>query len=200
MARFRKRIHITLGINLNLSKSGVSATVGKKSASVIIGKNRAYINAGIPGTGIYDRKKLGDVENGETEDLDDENLADGEAVIPEMPPPLAIIGVLIGIAGLIALIGFDALAGKIAGGAATVLGVFFLVVGKKLHRLLFGWVIFSWIVGVVVLFLTGHWVWGSICAGGLGSVLICWFMYTGQQAELATAENSEAEAKQEMDA
>jgi hypothetical protein len=195
MARFRKRIHITLGINLNLSKSGVSATVGKKSASVIIGKNRAYINAGIPGTSIYDRKKLGDGENGKTEDLDDENLVDGEAVIPEMPPPLAIIGVLIGIAGLIALIGFDALAGKIAGGVATVLGVFFFVMGEKLNRQLLGWVIFAWVAGTVALFIAGHWVWGLISLMWLGSVLVIWALHAEQQAE-----KGEAESKQEMDA
>ena len=197
MAKFRKRIKVAPGVTLNFSKSGVSTTVGGKGASVNVGKNGAYLNTGIPGTGIYDRKKLGGGENGEAENPDDENLVDGEAVTPEMPPPLAIMGVLIGIAGLIALIGFDTLAVKIAGGVATVLGVFFLAGGKKLHRLLFGWVIFAWIVGVAVLFVTGHWVWGSICAGGLGSVLICWFMYTGQQAELAAAENGEAEATPE---
>ena len=46
---FRKRIKILPGVTLNLSKSGVSATVGKRCT---------YLNAGLPGTGIYSRTRL----------------------------------------------------------------------------------------------------------------------------------------------
>ena len=46
---FRKRIKILPGVTLNLSKSGVSATVGKRGT---------YLNAGLPGTGIYSRPRL----------------------------------------------------------------------------------------------------------------------------------------------
>lgn len=56
--RFRKSIKICKGVRLNLSKSGVSATVGIKGASVNFGKKGTYVNYGIPGTGIYDRKKI----------------------------------------------------------------------------------------------------------------------------------------------
>ena len=56
--RFRKRIKILPGVNLNLSKSGISTTIGVKGASVNIGKNGVYGNAGIPGTGIYMRERL----------------------------------------------------------------------------------------------------------------------------------------------
>jgi hypothetical protein len=59
MAKFRKRIKIAPGVNLNLSKSGVSGTFGVKGASVNVGKNGAFLNTGIPGTGIYDRQKIG---------------------------------------------------------------------------------------------------------------------------------------------
>ena len=59
MAKFRKRMSIAPGVKLNLSKSGVSLTGGAKGASVNVGKNGAFLNTGIPGTGIYDRKKLG---------------------------------------------------------------------------------------------------------------------------------------------
>lgn len=56
--KFRKRIKIAPGVNINLSKSGVSTTVGPRGASVNVGKKGAYLNTGIPGTGIYDRKKI----------------------------------------------------------------------------------------------------------------------------------------------
>lgn len=56
--RFRKRVKIAPGVNLNFSKSGTSVTVGGRGASVNIGKNGVYGNAGIPGTGIYMREKI----------------------------------------------------------------------------------------------------------------------------------------------
>ena len=56
--KYRKRISVFPGFRLNLSKSGVSATVGIKGFNVNMGKNGTYINAGLPGTGIYDRIKL----------------------------------------------------------------------------------------------------------------------------------------------
>jgi len=60
MVKFRKRISIAPGVKINLSKSGVSSTFGVKGASVNVGKNGAFLNTGIPGTGIYDRQKIGD--------------------------------------------------------------------------------------------------------------------------------------------
>ena len=56
--RYRKRIKIAPGVYINLSKSGVSTTIGTKGASVNIGKNGTYLNTGIPGTGLYNRRKL----------------------------------------------------------------------------------------------------------------------------------------------
>ncbi|MDR2601906.1 MAG: DUF4236 domain-containing protein [Spirochaetaceae bacterium] len=72
--RFRKTISLGKGLKLNLSKSGISATAGVKGLSVNIGENGAYLNTGIPGSGLYDRRKIGggvnNVENvlNETED------------------------------------------------------------------------------------------------------------------------------------
>jgi len=63
MARFRKSIKISPGVKLNLSKSGVSGTFGVKGASVNVGKNGTYLNTGIPGTGVYDRKRIGEGSN-----------------------------------------------------------------------------------------------------------------------------------------
>jgi hypothetical protein len=56
--KYRKRIRIVPGFNLNLSKTGMSATIGMKCFSVNMGKNGTYLNTGIPGTGIYDRIRL----------------------------------------------------------------------------------------------------------------------------------------------
>ena len=55
---FRKRIKIAPGIHLNLSKGGISTSIGPRGAKVTIGKNGTYLNKGVPGTGLYSREKL----------------------------------------------------------------------------------------------------------------------------------------------
>ena len=57
--RFRKSVKILPGVRVNFSKSGVSTTVGVKGLSINTGKKGSYLNTGIPGTGLYDRKKIG---------------------------------------------------------------------------------------------------------------------------------------------
>lgn len=57
--RFRKSVKICKGVKVNFSKSGPSLTVGTRGASVNVGKKGAYLNTSIPGTGLYDRKKIG---------------------------------------------------------------------------------------------------------------------------------------------
>ena len=57
--RFRKAIKICKGVKLNLSKSGVSATVGGKGLSLNFGPKGTFLNTSIPGTGLYDRKRIG---------------------------------------------------------------------------------------------------------------------------------------------
>ena len=56
--RFRKRVKVAPGVNVNFSKSGTSLTVGGKGGSINVGRNGVYGNAGIPGTGIYAREKI----------------------------------------------------------------------------------------------------------------------------------------------
>ncbi|WP_271711652.1 DUF4236 domain-containing protein [Marinigracilibium pacificum] len=58
--KFRKRVKILPGVVINLSRSGVSTTIGPKGVNVNIGKKGAYLNTGIPGTGLYNRKKIAD--------------------------------------------------------------------------------------------------------------------------------------------
>ena len=50
--KFRKRIKIAPGINLNLSKSGVSTSIGKPGATINVGKRGVRATLGIPGTGV----------------------------------------------------------------------------------------------------------------------------------------------------
>jgi len=58
---YRKRVKVAPGVYINISKSGVSTTVGVRGASVNFGKNGAYVNTGIPGTGFYQRNRVGEV-------------------------------------------------------------------------------------------------------------------------------------------
>lgn len=60
---YRKRIKILPGVTINLSKSGISTTIGTKGFSVNVGQNGAYLNTGIPGTGLYQRHKIGNINN-----------------------------------------------------------------------------------------------------------------------------------------
>ncbi len=55
---YRKRIKIIPGVHLNLSKRGLSTSIGVKGASVNFGTNGTFLNAGLPGTGLTYRQKL----------------------------------------------------------------------------------------------------------------------------------------------
>ncbi len=57
--RFRRRTKLFPGVVLNFSKSGVSTTFGVKGANVNFGRDGAFLNTGLPGTGLYDRKRIG---------------------------------------------------------------------------------------------------------------------------------------------
>lgn len=55
---YRKRIKIAPGVHLNLSKGGISTSIGPRGAKISIGKNGTYLNTSIPGTGLYSRTKI----------------------------------------------------------------------------------------------------------------------------------------------
>ena len=46
------------GVNLNLSKSGISVNLGVRGANISCNRNGIYLNTGFPGSGIYRRDKL----------------------------------------------------------------------------------------------------------------------------------------------
>ncbi len=64
--RFRKSINIFKDVRMNVSKSGVSFTMGRKGVSTNVGREGVFLNTSLPGTGLYDRKKLVDFDNGGT--------------------------------------------------------------------------------------------------------------------------------------
>lgn len=56
--RFRKSIKICPGVKINISKSGLSTSVGVRGAHLTAGSSGIYSNVGLPGTGIYSRNKV----------------------------------------------------------------------------------------------------------------------------------------------
>jgi hypothetical protein len=56
--RFRKSWSILPGVKINLSKTGVSTSVGGKGATVNVGTRSRTITLGIPGTGLSYRVPL----------------------------------------------------------------------------------------------------------------------------------------------
>ena len=80
--RFRKRIKIAPGLYANISKSGVTFSAGVRGASVTIGgKGGTYLNAGIPGSGIYTRQKIGDGFNAQEVGIEEINI---ETIIADL--------------------------------------------------------------------------------------------------------------------
>ena len=50
--RFRKTFSVLPGVKVNLSKTGVSTSVGGKGATLNIGHGKQNVTLGIPGTGL----------------------------------------------------------------------------------------------------------------------------------------------------
>ena len=65
--RFQRRIKILPGVTINLSKSGVSASLGVRGAHVTLGNGKTRTTVGIPGTGLSytEVHKQNDHENAE---------------------------------------------------------------------------------------------------------------------------------------
>jgi hypothetical protein len=55
---YRKRIKIIPGVHLNISRKGISTTIGVKSASMNFSTDGTYLNTGVPALGIYNRRKI----------------------------------------------------------------------------------------------------------------------------------------------
>ncbi|MBP8000492.1 MAG: DUF4236 domain-containing protein [Chloroflexi bacterium] len=90
--RFRKSIKILPGVRLNLSKSGLSVTLGGRLLSFNLGKRGTYANVDLPGSGLTYRTRLGgskvkgvrdDVTLGLNEDGTLSLMDDGGDLLPE---------------------------------------------------------------------------------------------------------------------
>ena len=57
--RFRKSMNLAPGVRLNLSKSGLGVSVGRRGARFGVGPRGPYTSFGIPGTGFYTIDYLG---------------------------------------------------------------------------------------------------------------------------------------------
>lgn len=60
---FRKRIKIIPGVHLNLSKSGISTSIGVKGASLNFGSSGSYLNTSVHFLGINNRQRLSGSNN-----------------------------------------------------------------------------------------------------------------------------------------
>ena len=56
---FRKRKKVASGVYLNFSKKGIGVSLGKKGARISVGPSGTYLNTSIPGTGLYNRQRIG---------------------------------------------------------------------------------------------------------------------------------------------
>jgi hypothetical protein len=56
--RFRKSIGVLPGVHVNLSKTGVSTSVGGHGATVNVGHGKRTVTLGIPGTGLSYRAPM----------------------------------------------------------------------------------------------------------------------------------------------
>src|SRR5678815_1257806 len=57
--QFRRRIKIAPGVTINVSKGGLSLSLGTKGIHYTLGKRGSAVSVGLPGTGVYYRKNLG---------------------------------------------------------------------------------------------------------------------------------------------
>jgi hypothetical protein len=57
--RFRKTFTIFPGVRINLSKTGVSSSVGGNGATLNVGKQGPMVTLGLPGSGLSYRVPLG---------------------------------------------------------------------------------------------------------------------------------------------
>ncbi|MBQ9406141.1 MAG: DUF4236 domain-containing protein [Desulfovibrio sp.] len=64
--RFHKKLKIFPGLSVNLSKSGMSLTVGKPGACLNLSKRGSRMTVGLPGTGLSYSKFLSSNPNSST--------------------------------------------------------------------------------------------------------------------------------------
>lgn len=82
--RFRREFNVLPWLKFNISKTGVSATIGPEAVHVTVGSHGTYVYADMPGKGTYFRRKLDPMledmgaKNGDTADSSDKDRKDEE--------------------------------------------------------------------------------------------------------------------------
>jgi hypothetical protein len=84
--RFRKTFKVLPGVKLNLTRHGLSATLGAAPFSVNVGPRGVYRNVSIPGTGLWNRERL-DVPA--SHDSDIQSPINHGGVPPPLPYPIS---------------------------------------------------------------------------------------------------------------
>lgn len=72
--RFRKRIKIIPGVHLNVSKSGISTSIGVRGANMTFGSSGSYLNTSIPALGISNRQRLSSSNSNSNPEIYNETL------------------------------------------------------------------------------------------------------------------------------
>lgn len=88
--RFRRSVRLGKGVRLNLSKSGVSMSLGGRGATVSLSRRGVYGTAGLPGTGLSYRAKL----SGSAGNVRTEAVSSGVAAAPAAAGLLGCFGIL----------------------------------------------------------------------------------------------------------
>lgn len=57
--RFRKSFRLLPGVRVTVGRRGLGASIGPRGASLSVGKSGVHAQAGLPGTGLSYRTKLG---------------------------------------------------------------------------------------------------------------------------------------------
>jgi hypothetical protein len=88
--RFRKTFKLLPGVKLNLTAHGLSATLGAAPFSINVGPRGVYRNLSIPGTGIWDRQRIGSPSSQPSGIQPPTTDYDGGPRIPPLPPSILV--------------------------------------------------------------------------------------------------------------
>jgi hypothetical protein len=88
--RFRKTFKVLPGVKLNLTARGLSATVGGTPFSINVGPRGVYRNVSIPGTGIWDRQRIGGPSSQPSGIQPPTTDYAGSPAIPSLPPSIPV--------------------------------------------------------------------------------------------------------------
>lgn len=90
--RFRRSIKLLPGLRINLSKTGVSTSIGRPGATINIGRGKVKATVGLPGSGLSynETSKLGDDER-----ASEGHQAEAPASRGSLAPVLIIVFILL---------------------------------------------------------------------------------------------------------